>query len=276
MQFDAGPGGVAGIVAVHRDGAAIGVDDEAAIGSAGIIVLGVEARQNRQEGQRIDGGRDNRQPVGRSTAGRIDGLIDNVVAVTRIVDVGVVTQATVEGVVAGAADEDVVAAEAVQSVVPAKAQEQVIAGSAGERVVTRGADDYTEAGISELQPLDAGERVGAVGLEAIGHDCVGYSYRAIRVGTEGIVLEIVAERGRIDVGVASPAVVISRMIWSWPGLILPSNIQAARVLVTVVPPVRAMELLAPLGPSRCKRDQTGHALDIRIACEFGAGRPDRR
>ena len=198
-ELDAGPRGVAGIVAIHRDGAAIGVDDQAAIGGACIIVLGVEARQNRQEGERIDGGRDNRQPVGRSTTGRIDGLIDSVVAVTRIVDVGVVTQATIEGVGAGAADEDVVAAEAVQSVVPAKAQEQVIAGGAIKRVGTWSAGNDAQRGIAELQPLDAGERVGAVGLEAIGHDCVGYSYRAIRVGAEGIVLEIVAERGRVDV-----------------------------------------------------------------------------
>ena len=147
--------------------------------------------------------------------------------------------------------------QAVEHVSSGKAQDQIVRAGwcrvSGHVVVRRADDDVERAAVSELHLLDVAQPVGAVErvLDGVGHDDL-----AVGGCREGIFAASALELGGVDVA-SGRSVLISRTICSWPGLILPSNIQALSGLVTSVPPVATSALCV-----EPERDQAGHALDL--------------
>ena len=91
--FDAGLRVRATIMAVHGDLLPFVGDHQVAVLRAGVGIGRVEAGENRQERNWIDGGRSDRDPIG---APAVCQLIDDVVAVTEGERISVVTIAAIE------------------------------------------------------------------------------------------------------------------------------------------------------------------------------------
>ena len=216
--LDAGLGVGAGEVAVHRDRLAVGVDDQIAVVGAGVVVEGVEPGQHADP---RDKRRTDRDAISRAAAGRVDGFVDDVVAVAGLKDVSVVAEAAVEDIGARAADQDVVAGEAVQGVVAGEAEDEVVVAVPFSASLPGVPTMMLSVRRRGTAPLDVAQLVRAVErvLDRVRDDDLPVGGRG-----EGV-LATVPWNLAMSMSPASCPSGSSRTIASWPGLIVPVNMR---------------------------------------------------